>query len=208
MKKGRHYGFTIVELLIVIVIIGILAAITVVGFSAAQDRARAASAAGDIAKASRKAGLAKALNGPSTITADLLTGDNAIKTSKGSYQLFTVCAGASGNYAAVAKARNGDVYYSVDGGAVLKDNTLNVINPCPTLGISSPSTIYGGMPASSCAPEAGSCTFSGTRTIAYGSVARGQFIAMENQTSPVTCSNAYFTDSSPGFYKACYVLEY
>ena len=41
-------GFTIVELLIVIVVIGILAAITVVAFSTAQSRARDSARAADI----------------------------------------------------------------------------------------------------------------------------------------------------------------
>ncbi len=37
---AKHKGFTIVELLIVIVIIGILAAITIVAFNGAQQRGR------------------------------------------------------------------------------------------------------------------------------------------------------------------------
>lgn len=43
-KTGRRDGFTIVELLIVIVVIGILAAITIVAFNGVQERARVASA--------------------------------------------------------------------------------------------------------------------------------------------------------------------
>ncbi len=39
-KHKQHSGFTIVELLIVIVVIGILAAITVVAFNGVQERAR------------------------------------------------------------------------------------------------------------------------------------------------------------------------
>ncbi len=207
MKKRGHFGFTIVELLIVIVVIGILAAVTVVAFGTVQDRARASSASGDISKASRKAGLVKTLNG-SVTTADLLSGTYALSVGKGSYSVFTVCANAAGEYAAVAETRNGDVYYSVTGGTIVKNNSLNSLNPCPTLGIASPATIYGGMPATNCAGETGSCIFTGTRTIAFGSLARGEFIAQKNQVSPVSCSNAYFTDPSPGFAKACYVLEY
>jgi len=43
--QTKRVGFTIVELLIVIVVIGILAAITMVAFNGVQDRARAASVA-------------------------------------------------------------------------------------------------------------------------------------------------------------------
>jgi prepilin-type N-terminal cleavage/methylation domain-containing protein len=208
MKKSGQTGFTVVELLIVVIVIGIIAAVTVVGFSAAQDRARAASAAGDISKASRKAGLVKTLNGSFVTTADLLTGENAIKVGQGSYRVFSVCANAAGSFAAAAETRNGDVYYSLNGGSVTKDNALNSLNPCPTLGVTSPTTVYGGMPTTFCAGESGSCVFTGTQTIAFGSLARGEFIAQKNQTSPVSCSNTYFTDPSPGFSKACYVLQY
>lgn len=40
IRRGRAKGFTIVELLIVIVIIAVLAAITIVAFSGMQARAR------------------------------------------------------------------------------------------------------------------------------------------------------------------------
>ncbi len=39
-KQAKHFGFTIVELLIVIVVIGILAAITIVAYNGIQQRAR------------------------------------------------------------------------------------------------------------------------------------------------------------------------
>lgn len=40
MKDKKQYGFTIVELLIVIVVIGILAAITIVAYNGVQQKAR------------------------------------------------------------------------------------------------------------------------------------------------------------------------
>lgn len=43
-RRGRESGFTIVELLIVIVVIGILAAITIVAYNGIQERARLSSA--------------------------------------------------------------------------------------------------------------------------------------------------------------------
>lgn len=46
--RDNKQGFTIVELLIVIVIIGILAAITIVAYNGIQDRARAAKISADM----------------------------------------------------------------------------------------------------------------------------------------------------------------
>ncbi len=48
MRKLRHRGFTIVELLIVIVVIAILAAITIVAFNGVQQRARDAKRQSDV----------------------------------------------------------------------------------------------------------------------------------------------------------------
>ena len=55
MGKNKQAGFTIVELLIVIVVIGILAAITIVAFNGIQQRAR------DVARTSDIVAVQKAL---------------------------------------------------------------------------------------------------------------------------------------------------
>lgn len=208
MKKSGLRGFTIVELLIVIVVIGILAAITVVAYTAVQDRARVASVNSDITNTSRKAGLVKTLTGSRVNTPDLLSGQYMMKVSSGAHRLFTVCANAAGDYGVVSEARNGNIYYSVNGGTIQQNNALNPETPCPTIGVSTPVMVFGGMPATSCAGENTTCTFSDTKTIAYGSPAAGQFFARRNQVSPLTCSNAYFGDPASGFGKACYILEY
>ncbi len=63
--------------------------------------------------------------------------------------------------------------------------------PLPWPGGRIGTTIYIGMPATLCANENGTCTFTDTATIAYGSLATGRFTARKDKTSPVACSNAY-----------------
>lgn len=68
MKPPRHQGFTIVELLIVIVVIAILATISVVAYNGIQDRAKNAQVQSDINQIQKKIELYYAENGayPST----------------------------------------------------------------------------------------------------------------------------------------------
>jgi len=54
IPSHRRSGFTIVELLIVIVVIGILAAITIVAYNGIQDRARASSVSSALSQAAKK----------------------------------------------------------------------------------------------------------------------------------------------------------
>jgi prepilin-type N-terminal cleavage/methylation domain-containing protein len=53
-KKSHQTGFTIVELLIVIVVIGILAAITIVAYNGIQERARATTVSSALSQAANK----------------------------------------------------------------------------------------------------------------------------------------------------------
>lgn len=62
-RFGRQKGFTIVELLIVIVVIGILAAITVVAYNGMQQRARDAKRASDAKNIVKALEAYKATNG-------------------------------------------------------------------------------------------------------------------------------------------------
>lgn len=62
-RNGYRYGFTIVELLIVIVVIAVLAAITIVVFNGLQKRAIQSSLQADVDKAKKKVMLYQVENG-------------------------------------------------------------------------------------------------------------------------------------------------
>lgn len=66
-------GFTIVELLIVIVVIGILAAITIVAFGGIQDRAKATVLKSDLTQAAQQIAVYKAGNASELYPPDLAT---------------------------------------------------------------------------------------------------------------------------------------
>ena len=71
MHKVKTRGFTIVELLIVIVVIAILAAITIVAYNGIQSRARASAAAAALNGAAKKIALYQVENASSVYPTDL-----------------------------------------------------------------------------------------------------------------------------------------
>lgn len=77
----KHSGFTIVELLIVIVIIAILAAITIVAYNGIQARARASAASSALTQAKRKLELYKVDNTTYPTTGNLANAGVADTTS-------------------------------------------------------------------------------------------------------------------------------
>lgn len=79
----KQTGFTIVELLIVIVVIGILAAITIVAFNGVQNRAHNSAVQNDLAQAAKRFEFFKIDNGRYPSNAELTS--VGISATKGSY---------------------------------------------------------------------------------------------------------------------------
>ncbi len=91
---GKTKGFTIVELLIVVVVIAILATITIVAYNGIQDRARSAAFTASLDSFEKKVLLQKAESGAFM---DSLVPDQEITTSTG-HSLLTQNSCAPGDY--------------------------------------------------------------------------------------------------------------
>jgi prepilin-type N-terminal cleavage/methylation domain-containing protein len=81
----RQRGFTIVELLIVIVVIGILAAIVIVAYTGVQDRARQGKVTNDIVELTKAVYAARTTTGKTltAITGNTFTGTNCRAKASG-----------------------------------------------------------------------------------------------------------------------------
>lgn len=106
MRGGRPLpktqGFTIVELLIVIVVIGILAAITVVGFNGVQESATEATLKTDLANAERQ------LENAKTLAGSYPASTNDVKKSDGTTFEYTV---SGAQYCITASSDSTDATY-------------------------------------------------------------------------------------------------
>lgn len=94
--KRKQTGFTIVELLIVIVVIGILATIAIVAYNGVQGRANDTAIRSDLQNISKKLEMYKADNGVYPAGAAQLT-PLELKASKGAYGNHMVSGGADYN---------------------------------------------------------------------------------------------------------------
>lgn len=162
LRWDNKRGFTIVELLIVIVVIGVLAAIVIVAYNGVQNRANDAAVQSDV----RKIGLA--LQNYIALNSSLPTSEAALKTllensevdgkiARNSYDiaapayaagndnqsrnlLICVSGGTSTTlkFGVGALSKSGSVYFYTSAGGLVKDTTPWVGQQglqCPKLGV-------------------------------------------------------------------------
>lgn len=89
VRVGQR-GFTIVELLIVIVVIAILAAITIVAFNGIQERARSSTLMSDLTTAARQLKIDQASNGAFPTSLAAANDGKGIPASAGTNYMYTV----------------------------------------------------------------------------------------------------------------------
>ena len=97
LKNSNKHGFTIVELLIVVVVVAILAAITIVAYNGIQQRATNSALQSDLSQVAKKLETYKITNTADTYPADLAT---AGITSGGSGSLSYSYSASSDSYCA------------------------------------------------------------------------------------------------------------
>jgi len=117
-QTAKRRGFTIVELLIVIVVIGILAAITIVAYNGIQNRANDSVVQQDLSTDARQFELYRTDSGTypknaADLTAMKSAGKYPIKPSRSAYKdtnNLIYCNGDGTDYALIAVSKSGAAY--------------------------------------------------------------------------------------------------
>lgn len=119
-------GFTIVELLIVIVVIGILAAITIVAYNGIQDRARAAMLVSDLNSASKQLKIDQVENGNYPVTIAAANGGQGLKASSGITYRYSVDNSASPQTFCLSATNDTKFYMITESGSPVEGSCVNV----------------------------------------------------------------------------------
>ena len=135
MKWARQKGFTIVELLIVIIVIAILAAVTIIAFNGVQSRAAQAAAQSSVTNAIRKVELFNVDNGiyPTSITGCPAPGATELCLSPGSGATFLYHTSAAPDQPDVGIATMGanQFFYETKGEAIGGNEFLRYADIAP-----------------------------------------------------------------------------
>jgi general secretion pathway protein G len=116
---NRQHGFTIVELLIVIVVIGILAAIVIVAYNGVTSRASDNAVKSDLVNLAKEMEAYKAVSSEARYpmnNTELYAMNGGIRMSKGAYDVsnnnVVVCFQTNGTaYGILAASKTGNIFY-------------------------------------------------------------------------------------------------
>ena len=151
----KDTGFTIVELLIVIVVIGILAAITIVAYNGVQNKANDVAVQSDLRNIGNNIMEFKIDNDRLPIAGVADFGPMNLKVSKSAYGAHYIASGTGNNliycrattadptFALVAASKSGNVYAYRDGGVRAGVGALVThTTTCANNGVSSAATAW------------------------------------------------------------------
>ncbi len=134
MSGRTEPGFTIVELLIVIVVIGILAAITIVSFNGVQGRANDTAVKADLVNNSRKILLYESDNAAYPNLGQLTT-DLQLQYSRNSYKSAIYCKNASRVVLVSQSTSNNAFMYDTTTGSISDVPSSTNVTACASFGI-------------------------------------------------------------------------